>query len=92
MEFRTLQGDFSADQRLKVISHLSGETLTKIPQNAEELESLLPELGRYKLYILAVYYTIFNIGRVSGNNFTQNIGKFDWLKYISDPSAYRRRS
>ena len=26
----------------------------------------------------------FNIGRVSGNNITRNIGEFDWLKHISD--------
>ena len=27
---------------------------------------------------------MFNIGRVSGNNFTRNTDELDWLKYISD--------
>ena len=78
---RSVDTNYDAAQRLLLLSHLHGESITESPRNKEELEVLLQQLGQYNLFIKP-HFILHNIGRSSSNNFTRNVGDDDWQKYL----------
>ena len=78
---RAVDTNFDASQRLLLLSHLHGESISESPRNKEELEVLLQQLGRFNM-LIKPNFILQHIGRSSSNNFTRNVRADDWQMYF----------
>ena len=78
---RAVNTYFDASQRLLLLSHLHGESITESPRNKEKLEVLLQQLRRFNL-LIKPNLILQHIGRSSSKNFTRHVGGDDWQIYF----------